>query len=132
MKNIDKQIKDLEKELKKLKEEATKDCNEKSVDATDKMKGKTHKLRVTIKDETNNEVLFDDYIVGGIVSLLSAKDTSKTYTTAYTNCTAREIMYLLDGVKKISSELTSTLVKNMAKDLMNGFKDLLEGDNNNE
>ena len=132
MRDIDKKIKELEKELKKLKDEATKDCTEKLVDDTAKMKGKNHKLKVIIKDETNNEIIFDDYIMGGIVSLLPVKDKDKTYTTAYTNCPARDIMHMLDGVEKISSELTSSLVKNMANDLFKGFKDLLEGDNNNE
>ena len=127
--DINKKIKELEKELKKLKEDANK---EQLIDRKDKVKGKDVKMKVTIKDETNDEVIFDDYIIGGIVSLISEKEQDKTFASAFTDCSGMEIMHLIKGAEKICDELSSRTIKNMAGDLLEGFKRIFEGDDDNE
>ena len=128
--DINKKIKDLEKELKKLKEEAKKE--EQLIDRKDKVKDKEVKMRVTINDETNNEVIFDDYIIGGIVSLISEKEKDTTFTSAFTECSGLDIMHLIKGSERVCEELASRTIKGMAGDLLNGLKDLLKGDEDNE
>lgn len=131
--DINKKIKDLEKELKELKKKAKEEVvKETTTDRSEEMKGKDHKMRLTLKDELSNDVLFDGYIKGAIISAISEENPDETIATAYTKCDAKDIYHLLTGSEKVCDELRTKVCKSMTRDLFNGLKDLLEGDDDNE